>query len=252
MNTTLYPFTRSDECSWQPEEAARRLSSLRPTITSNYNTGNSTNNIRNDGGYDPIRNDISNDTDPLTVTQPNNRSNLLTRGRNSMEVRGLRNAFGSNTLHGDDVDDSSNFSSSSSVIQVIKRNLSVVKPIVHAFYDQLKEPLILMLLFSAGISLFLGNSADSISIALALSIVSLVAAVQEYRSEKGECLYSLCMCISYTNLMYFIFAIPFLTLILSCNTTTKQPLRSLLNLHHPHALYCVMEEHMIISQPKNS
>ena len=43
-----------------------------------------------------------------------------------------------------------------------------------------------MLLFSAAISLFLGNAADAISIALALSIVSLVAAVQEYRSEKGE------------------------------------------------------------------
>ena len=189
MNTALYPFTRSDECSWQPEEAARHLSSLQPTTTSNYNISNSrNNNIRNDGGYDPIRNDTNDNNDPHTVTQPNNRSNLLTRGRNSIEVRGLRNAFGSNTLHGDDVDDSSNFSSSGSyaILQIIKKNLSIIKPILHAFYDQLKEPLILMLLFSAGISLFLGNSADSISIALALSIVSLVAAVQEYRSEKGE------------------------------------------------------------------
>jgi hypothetical protein len=200
MNTTLYPFTRSDECSWQPEEAARHLSSLRPTTTSNYNnTINSrNNNIRNDGGYDPIRNDTNDNSDPHTVTQPNIRSNLLTRGRNSIEVRGLRNAFGSNTLHGDDVDD--NFSSStgsSAIIQIIKKNLSTIKPILHAFYDQLKEPLILMLLFSAGISLFLGNSADSISIALALSIVSLVAAVQEYRSEKGELLLNVCMCCVY-------------------------------------------------------
>ena len=189
MNTTLYPFTRSDECSWQPEEAARHLSSLRPTTTSNYNnTSNSRNsNTRTDGGYDPIRNDTNDNSDPHTVTQPNNRSNLLTRGRTSIEVRGLRNAFGSNTLHGDDVDDSfSSSSGSSAILQIIKKNLSIIKPILHAFYDQLKEPLILMLLFSAGISLFLGNSADSISIALALSIVSLVAAVQEYRSEKGE------------------------------------------------------------------
>jgi len=176
MNTTLYPFTRSDECSWQPEEATRHLSSLRPTTTSNYNNT-----------YDPIRNDTNDNNDPHTVTQPNNRSNLLTRGRNSIEVRGLRNAFGSNTLHGDDVDDNfSSSSGSSAILQIIKKNLSIIKPILHAFYDQLKEPLILMLLFSAGISLFLGNSADSISIALALSIVSLVAAVQEYRSEKGE------------------------------------------------------------------
>ena len=189
MNTT-YPFTRSDECSWQPEEAARHLSSLQPTTTSNYNNtiiNLSKNNIRTDGGYDPIRNDTNDNNDPHTVTQSNNRSNLLTRGRNSIEVRGLRNAFGSNTLHGDDVDDNfSSSSGSSAILQIVKKNLSIIKPILHAFYDQLKEPLILMLLFSAGISLFLGNSADSISIALALSIVSLVAAVQEYRSEKGE------------------------------------------------------------------
>ncbi len=43
-----------------------------------------------------------------------------------------------------------------------------------------------MLLFSAGISLLLGNQADAISIGMALGIVSLVAAIQEYRSEKGE------------------------------------------------------------------
>ncbi|EED93486.1 predicted protein, partial [Thalassiosira pseudonana CCMP1335] len=58
-------------------------------------------------------------------------------------------------------------------------------PIITAFYDQLKEPLIIMLLFSAAISLFLGNSADAMSIALALTIVSLVAAIQEYRSEQA-------------------------------------------------------------------
>jgi Ca2+-transporting ATPase len=40
-----------------------------------------------------------------------------------------------------------------------------------------------MLLGSAGLSVFLGNTADAISIGIALLIVSLVAAVQEYRSE---------------------------------------------------------------------
>jgi Ca2+-transporting ATPase len=50
---------------------------------------------------------------------------------------------------------------------------------------QLKEPLILTLLGSALLSLALGNSADAISIAIALGIVSLVAAIQEYRSEQA-------------------------------------------------------------------
>jgi Ca2+-transporting ATPase len=42
-----------------------------------------------------------------------------------------------------------------------------------------------MLLFSAVISIILGNTSDAISIGIALFIVSLVAAVQEYRSEKA-------------------------------------------------------------------
>lgn len=42
-----------------------------------------------------------------------------------------------------------------------------------------------MLLFSAGVSILLGNASDAISIGIALLIVSLVAAVQEYRSERA-------------------------------------------------------------------
>ena len=42
-----------------------------------------------------------------------------------------------------------------------------------------------MLLASAAISLFLGQTADAMSIGFALAIVSLVAAVQEYRSEAA-------------------------------------------------------------------
>ena len=185
MNTpNNYPYNRSDECSWQPEEAARHLGSLLP-VTSSYLQGGA---IMNDG-YDPLIR--SNDTvnSPHTISQQShsNRSNLLTRGRNSIEIRALRNAFGSNTLHGDDVDDDhDNQRKSNSIVHLVKKSCTVIKPIVHAFYDQLKEPLIIMLLISAAISLFLGNSADAMSIALALSIVSLVAAVQEYRSEKGE------------------------------------------------------------------
>lgn len=60
-----------------------------------------------------------------------------------------------------------------------------LKSIFTALIDQLKEPLILMLLVSAAISLVLGNTADALSIAIALFIVSLVAAIQEYRSEQA-------------------------------------------------------------------
>ena len=102
-----------------------------------------------------------------------------------MEIRDLRAAFGSNALHGDAVEEPPSFTNPS-LSSVVRKQLHCMLPIFHAFYGQLKEPLILMLLFSAAISLFLGNAADAISIALALSIVSLVAAVQEYRSEKGE------------------------------------------------------------------
>jgi hypothetical protein len=38
----------------------------------------------------------------------------------------------------------------------------------------------------AGVSLCLGNAADSVSIGMALAIISMVAAIQEYRSKRGE------------------------------------------------------------------
>lgn len=65
------------------------------------------------------------------------------------------------------------------------RKFPFLQPVGAALLEQLKEPLILMLLFSAGISILLGNAADAISIGIALLIVSLVAAVQEYRSEQA-------------------------------------------------------------------
>ena len=42
-----------------------------------------------------------------------------------------------------------------------------------------------MLLASASVSILLGNTSEAISIGMALLIVSLVAAVQEYRSEQA-------------------------------------------------------------------
>ena len=59
------------------------------------------------------------------------------------------------------------------------------QPVLSSLVSQAKEPLILMLLSSALISVFLGNTTDAISIGIALLIVSLVAAVQEYRSEAA-------------------------------------------------------------------
>ncbi len=53
------------------------------------------------------------------------------------------------------------------------------------FLGQFKEPLILLLLSSAFISLLLGELADAIGIFLAVVIVNVVGFIQEYRSEKS-------------------------------------------------------------------
>lgn len=50
---------------------------------------------------------------------------------------------------------------------------------------QFQEPLIALLLVSAGASLLLGNTDDALSIAVAVTIVVSVGFVQEYRSEKS-------------------------------------------------------------------
>jgi Ca2+-transporting ATPase len=81
--------------------------------------------------------------------------------------------YGSNVLTGGKEESDSNF----------LKKVPFLLPILSALASQLKEPLIIMLLLSAGISLILGNIADAVSIGIALLIVSLVAAVQEYRSE---------------------------------------------------------------------
>lgn len=70
-------------------------------------------------------------------------------------------------------------------LKSLKAMMPCVFPIVEAFASQFNEPLNLMLLASAAISLCLGQTADAVSIGLALAIVSLVAAVQEYRSEAA-------------------------------------------------------------------
>lgn len=56
---------------------------------------------------------------------------------------------------------------------------------VKKFLGQLSDPLILLLLGSASISLIMGNADDAISITLAIIIVLTVGFVQEYKSEKS-------------------------------------------------------------------
>lgn len=102
---------------------------------------------------------------------------LLTHGWSSnRHVPSLRAQFGMNRMPGDD--DNDNIASKHPC-------LGYMKSILSTFLEQLKEPLILMLLGSALLSIILGNTTDAISIATALCIVSLVAAVQEYRSEQA-------------------------------------------------------------------
>ncbi|KAI9767828.1 MAG: ATPase, P-type (transporting), HAD super, sub IC, partial [Candelina submexicana] len=59
------------------------------------------------------------------------------------------------------------------------------EPLWLRFLKQFKETLILLLLASAAISAFMGNFDDAVSIAIAVTIVTTVGFVQEYRSEKS-------------------------------------------------------------------
>ncbi|CAK7214743.1 High affinity Ca2+/Mn2+ P-type ATPase-like protein [Sporothrix bragantina] len=59
------------------------------------------------------------------------------------------------------------------------------EPLWLRFLGQFKEPLIILLLISAGASVLVGNTSDAISITVAVTIVVTVGFVQEYRSEKS-------------------------------------------------------------------
>ncbi|KAJ2899301.1 calcium-transporting p-type atpase [Zalerion maritima] len=59
------------------------------------------------------------------------------------------------------------------------------EPLWLRFIKQFKEPLILLLLASAGASILVGNMDDAVSITVAVTIVVTVGFVQEYRSEKS-------------------------------------------------------------------
>ncbi len=59
------------------------------------------------------------------------------------------------------------------------------EPLWRKFLDKLKEPMIALLLASAGISLLTGQYDDALSIAIAVIIVVTVAFVQEYKSDQS-------------------------------------------------------------------
>lgn len=59
------------------------------------------------------------------------------------------------------------------------------EPLWLRFIKQFQEPLIVLLLVSAGASVLLGNTDDAVSITVAVTIVVTVGFVQEYRSEKS-------------------------------------------------------------------
>jgi len=103
-------------------------------------------------------------------------THLLSHGWSSRQIQVLRSMYGSNCMINE-----KDSQRSSALCHVP----SFVLPVLSAMASQLKEPLILMLLGSAVLSVFLGNAADAMSIGIALCIVALVAAIQEYRSEAA-------------------------------------------------------------------
>jgi Ca2+-transporting ATPase len=59
------------------------------------------------------------------------------------------------------------------------------EPLWLRFTKQFMEPMIVLLLCSAALSLLVGNKDDALSISIAVTIVVAVAFIQEYRSEKS-------------------------------------------------------------------
>ena len=59
------------------------------------------------------------------------------------------------------------------------------EPLWKKFLEKLKEPMIALLMASAGISLLTGQYNDAISIFVAVLIVVTVAFVQEYKSDQS-------------------------------------------------------------------
>lgn len=138
-----YPYTRSEECAWQPEDVARHIAAL------------------------------------AYSKETSNTSQLISHGWPSRQIPLMRRRFGTNRMKGD----AGNEGDNSTTRGIWGRLFSKLQPILSGVMSQFREPLILMLLGSAAVSVILGNVADAVSISVALVIVSLVAAIQGYRSD---------------------------------------------------------------------
>lgn len=175
MMSSLYPYNRIEECSWQPEEAARYLSSLVRIIEDSEVPSPSLRNKMRASSLDTH-------DGPLQ---------LMSRGWTSQYVHKLRSLFGENSVNGRRNDEETICCFPATKVFSLgqfsrwSRLSPCLLSVISAFISQLKEPLILMLLASALVSVVMGQKADAISIGVALTIVSLVAAIQEYRSEEA-------------------------------------------------------------------
>jgi len=179
-SSSAYPYSRNEECSWDVSEAARKLSSLLLSTPAGRSgaLGNASA-LSSLGG--------------IAAGKPGGwreSTHLLSRGWSTAHVHALRGSFGDNSIHKDEDEDCAlaflqKMPLLGGTCARVVSALPCALPVIHAFADQVKEPLNLMLLGSAAISLALGQTSDAVSIALALTIVCLVAAVQEYRSEKA-------------------------------------------------------------------
>lgn len=174
---SLYPYSRSEECSWQPEEVSKHLSDLLSVATETIPKSEKTASLLS--ALHGLKRD-----------SVNNNSNVLNCGWSTHQARYLRLLFGMNTVYNDEDDDDDNDITIFKVVKIphykfIHKLCPWFYPVLGAFLGQFDEPLNIMLLVSACISLALGQTADAVSIAVALIIVSLVAAVQEFRSEAA-------------------------------------------------------------------
>ncbi|KAL7566216.1 hypothetical protein ACA910_011286 [Epithemia clementina (nom. ined.)] len=190
-NYVLYPYNRSEECTWQPEEMARNMAALISGADSDR--GQSTSTCISSASAKTNHYDVSEESNTRTLSHQSSNSGhhtmtqpfLLSQGWSDRQVKVLRELYGRNRMPGDS-DDDKDLPESASFRQRLRHYGQICTgPIASALGSQLKEPLIVMLLGSALISLILGNIADAVSIAIALLIVSAVAAVQEYRSEAA-------------------------------------------------------------------
>mmetsp|Transcript_17087 Transcript_17087/g.32320 ORF Transcript_17087/g.32320 Transcript_17087/m.32320 type:complete len:1098 (-) Transcript_17087:51-3344(-) len=178
-NECYYPYRRKEECSWHPEEVSRKLSELLSIAKSrliHYREKNANTGSADYFALKKLEQDLSN-------------VHLLSRGWSTQQAHLLRLVFGKNEVCSEDEDGKTGLQCCNFIaipqIKWIKRLVPSFYPIFGAFTSQFNEPLNLMLLASAIISLILKQTSDAISIGLALTIVSLVAAVQEYRSEAA-------------------------------------------------------------------